>query len=306
MIDIKMYFSNICILGRMETLALNSLIEKVKEYDINLDVQHFGLGQKYYMNQYFKHEPTLPDIIISTDLELFENNAVFNGLPEDFISLTPHFKTKRTMPKNVLWSDKLLPFLIIPMVFFHNDFNIFKGLSPSLENVIKHTIPITFGGINNSGAKCILKTVHDKYGLAACEKLAQNAVVTKMPIEAFNRVRKGESSLAMVPSVYAMRADKSKFFLTYPADGAVALPSYIAVKKDKAEHAVKVLKTLFTAEFCNQFIIQGALYCGLNDTPDPTLLADNSFSLSYPSTSYITTSQPDFYHIYEQYIQRPV
>jgi hypothetical protein len=299
-----MYFSNICILGRMENAALRRLAEDVKGFGVNLDARLFGLGQEYYLHRYFKQEPALPDILISTDLEVFENNAVFDGLPDGFIDLTRFFEIKSTVPKNVFWSDKLLPFLIIPMVFFHSGPDAFRGLPPTLENVIKHDIPVTFGGVNNSGAKCVLKSVHDRFGIEACERLARNAVVTDMPIGAFNRARKGESALALVPSVYAMRADQTAFYMTYPADGAIALPSYAAVKRDNAELAVKVLKALLTADFCAQFVTQGALYCGLAGTPDPELLRVNGFDMAYPSAKYVAAPQPDFYRVYERYVKK--
>jgi hypothetical protein len=285
----------------MENVALAKLKEQAKQEDINLDIQQFGLGQEYYLNQYFKQDPTLPDILISTDLEVFENNKTFAKLPEDFINLTEHFTLKESIPDNINWSNKLLPFLVIPLVFYHNDPNVFKGHEPSLESVIKYDIPLTFGGINNSGAKCILKYVHDKYGIGACEKLIKNSIVTNMPIEAFNRVRNKQSSLALVPSVYALRADNKDYFMSYPKEGAIALPSYIGVKKENSKEAIKVLKLFLSSELCNQYVLQGSLFCGLVETLDPSYLLENKFKMAYPSTEYITSSQPEFYQLYEKY-----
>jgi hypothetical protein len=58
--------------------------------------------------------------------------------------------------------EKLLPYLIIPLVFYSHDTSC--DVSASLEQVAAEGREIAFGGINNSAAKSVVKTVWSRYG----------------------------------------------------------------------------------------------------------------------------------------------
>ena len=95
-----------------------------------------------------------------------------------------------------------------------------------LDQLVKEGYPLTFGGVENSAAKTVVKTIWESCGPDNARRFLSNCTVTHMPIQAFQSVRTGEAALALVPSVYALRADGRQKKAFWPADGAVAVPSY--------------------------------------------------------------------------------
>ena len=83
-----------------------------------------------------------------------------------------------------------------------------------------------------------------RYGTAKHFLTASN--VFDMPIQAFYQVSIGASPLALVPSVYALRADGKKNKAYWPLEGAPAIPSYIcagtSVPKDALFAVIEKLR----------------------------------------------------------------
>ena len=90
---------------------------------------------------------------------------------------------------------------------------VFCPLSPSRwctiprepEACAKTSLPdwrgLAFGGINNSAAKTVVKSVWERWGQVAAAKLLGESLVADMPIGAFQAVRQGQTSTALVPSL---------------------------------------------------------------------------------------------------------
>lgn len=54
--------------------------------------------------------------------------------------------------------------------------------------------------------------------------------MTDMPIGAFQAVRQKQAATALVPSLYALRADGQETFLQIPEEGPVLIPSYFCAR----------------------------------------------------------------------------
>ncbi|MCC0635830.1 MULTISPECIES: hypothetical protein [unclassified Clostridioides] len=302
--NVRLYWSNICILHKYEKNYLDNLIMSLKEKDINLEVTYFGIGYPYKLNEYLKKTDALiPDIIVSTDLEVYEDKNIYSKFSSNLYPLSNYFNIKSEIKSSSIYFDeRLLPFLVIPLVFSYNQN--YKGLIDSIKNVIDTDTKTVIGGINNSGAKSVVKAIWSRYGKEYVERFLSNSTILDMPIQSFNDVKNGSDRLAITPSIYAKRANNEDLFMSYPDDGAIALPSYITASKSLDEKTMlEVLKSLVSKEFCNSFVKSASLLSCIYDTIDDSLIKDNQYKFLYPSKKWLdTVTTEEFFEVYNMYI----
>ena len=215
MTHILLYWNHICVLHRQEKAFLQELAGRLHREDIELEVRFFGLGYPEHMSEYLaRPDAVLPDLIVSADLEVFEDRAIFSKMePElypaaDWVSLreSPALDAVRR-------GDKLLPAAAIPLVYYTRELGICEQMRlPDWDG-------LAFGGINNSAVKTVVKVVWETWGREAASGLLDRSFVTDMPIGAFQTVRQGQARTALVPSLYALRADGQSTFLRTPQEG---------------------------------------------------------------------------------------
>ena len=80
------------------------------------------------------------------------------------------------------------------------------------------------------------------------------------PIGAFQAVRQGQTSTALVPSLYALRADGRETFLRVPQEGPVLIPSYLCARASAPEWAARrVAERILSRELCDFYAANGDL-----------------------------------------------
>ena len=301
---VKLYWSNICILHKYEKDYLDNLILTLKEKNINLEITYFGIGCPFKLNEYLKKDDAiLPDIIVSTDLEVYEDKNIYSKFSKDLYELSQYFNLKNEIKtSNVYFDKKILPFLIIPLIFSYN--NNYTGLKDSIKNIVESDARTVVGAINNSGAKSIVKAIWSEYGKDYAEKFLSNTTILNMPIQSFNAVKNGSDRIAITPSIYAKRANNTDLFISYPNDGAIALPSYITASKSLDENTMlEVLNSLITKDFCNSFVKSASLVSCIADTIDDNLILNNNHKFLYPSKEWLNkTNSEEFFELYNKYI----
>ena len=109
MTHILLYWNQLCVLHRQEKAFLQELAGRLHREDIELEVRFFGLGYPEHMSEYLaRPDAVLPDLIVSADLEVFEDRAIFSKMePElypaaDWVSL-------RESPAPVSYTHLTLP-----------------------------------------------------------------------------------------------------------------------------------------------------------------------------------------------------
>ena len=303
--DLVLYWSNICILKRFENDLIEEAKTELKNYDINLIVRFFGIGHDYHMAEYMRIDSTIPDVIVSTDLEVFENPIIWNRIEPELEIVNTLYPHKNSLPPYLNWSPKLLTYLVIPLVFSYNKMDFFTEREASLNYIVKNNISLAYGGINNSGAKCIIKLVQDKYGEKVARNFIKNSTITNMPIEAFHKTRTLEVPVSLVPAIYALRADNENLFIEYPKDGAAALPSYIAVKKGALPIAKPLLDFLMNKKILNVYVNSGILYSPIEGVEDHSYLKDNNFRFQSVNPNWLWTKEAEqFYNIYKELVEK--
>ncbi len=79
MTSILLYWNHICVLHRQEKAFLEDLAQRLRGDGIRLEVRYFGLGYPEHMSEYLaRPDAILPDLIVSADLEVFEDLRPFS------------------------------------------------------------------------------------------------------------------------------------------------------------------------------------------------------------------------------------
>lgn len=168
--------------------------------------------------------------------------------------------------------DKLLPAAAIPLVYYTREPELCEQMRlPDWEG-------LAFGGINNSAVKTVVKAVWEKWGREAASGLLDRSLVADMPIGAFQAVRQEQARTALVPSLYALRADGQSAFLRTPQEGPVLIPSYLCARTSAPEWAAqRVAERILCRELCDFYVTNGDLILFL---PAPSCAAAKRGSAS--------------------------
>lgn len=303
---IHLFWSNICILHQYEKKALEQLKNILREDNIDLQVTYFGIGCPQSLSDYFKQpDAKLPDLMVSTDLEIFEDQQIYQLFEHELHYLSDKFALKPWIQQtNINQWGTLLPFLAIPLMVITNQ----KLFDIGWQSIIEEHESIALGGINNSGVRSVIKGLWSEQGIENVEKLVDKGSITNMPIQAYQWFIKQKCQASIVPSIYAQRADEKSSYKLYPKDGAIALPSYIAAFKSvDIDTAVSILNRLLTKDFCNYFVEKGDIICCLANTQAHLLAEVYHQALIYPSTKWFNEiSKDEFQAFYTRIMQKQV
>lgn len=306
MITIHLYWNNICILHRQELVFLEQIKNDLKKQNIELLVTCFGLGYGKHISDFLRESDSpLPDMVVSADLEVFEDRRIFHRFVDRLHPLARFLPVKQEEGVPLLKrGDFLLPYLAIPLVFYGSGDSIPQHSSLSLDRLVLEGFPLTFGGIHNSAAKSVVKTVWEMGGETAVKRFLSCSSLTGMPIEAYQRVRSGISPLALIPSVYALRADGLEKKALCPADGAVAIPSYIcAADTIPIEAAIAVANALRSLEISRFYVENGCLISCTPNSPQVSWPTGERGAIRLPSKNFLEGLDPEkFYEIYDSFL----
>ena len=207
-------------------------------------------------------DAVLPDVIVSADLEVFEDRRIYAKLQPDLYA-AESWVPLRKIPslEQVRRGRELLPVAAIPLVYYT------RTPKSSRGRTLPEQTNLAFGGINNSAVKTVAKYVWETYGRQAAAALLENSLVTDMPIGSFQAVRQGQADTALCPSLYALRADEKNTFLCTPKEGALLIPSYFCARKSIAEDIAQQIArncviSMFLTVIC--FCIPPAQRCTAN------------------------------------------
>lgn len=150
---ILLYWNHICVLHRQEKTFLDALAQRLLSDEIQLEVRYFGLGYPEHMSEYLaRPDAILPDLIVSADLEVFEDTDIFCKLNHSLYPVRSWIPLQSgPMLDAVERGSFLLPFLSIPLVYYTREPEICRRTALTDWN------GLAFGGINNSAVKTVVK-----------------------------------------------------------------------------------------------------------------------------------------------------
>ena len=294
---VVMYWSNICVLHIFERDHIETIRQELLSLGIDLQTEYFGLGYPTRMSEaMLDPAKPLPDIIISTDLEVFENRELYESYSRDLYEIGTWFPTKKKENYRSLYGDPhLLPFIAIPMMLYSRDSS---WHDTSLEDLVNSRI--AFGGINNSAAKCIFKYLWAQFGKKTASDFLERCDLYDMPIQGMHAVKTGSAEASLVPSIYALRADMIHEFAYPLSDGCIVLPSFAAVRNSIDEETARtILFRLLSPSFCNFFVSNGDLISCIEGTSECHSGAIADAQYLYPNEDWFRRVRPaEFYESY--------
>lgn len=253
---VDLYWNHICILHNFEKAFLAGVRERLADCGIDLRVRFFGMGYERHLASYLREDDAvLPDVVVSADLEVFENAAIASKLgPQhpcaSWVPLkdTPIAAAARRAP----W---MLPFVAIPLTAY--------GSAPCGDATfvqLMRTRRVAFGGVDNSAGKTVVKALWQRYGEDVAREALARCRVEGMPIAAFQAARMGAVDVSIAPSLYGLRADGVERFHGALAEGPLVLPTYFCAREELDEDVARaVCEAVVCTEALDFYVRNGDL-----------------------------------------------
>lgn len=242
--------------------------------------------------------------LVSTDLEIFQNNNLAQHISNDFQRHCIHQPVRQEIKdQNVPDPHGLFhPFLVIPLVFIINRSLLPESEWPkSFEDLLhpRFAYLYAFGGLHNSAGRSLLKSIWYLYGYEAAKQYAEKAITTTMPVQAFQMVKAGEVPVAIVPTIFAQRKGIHNLVAHWPTEGAIAIPSYIAVNQRVQAKDVELFTRTIIGEEHQQLLRDaGDIIPAHPSIACSPFITENNYHLLYPTWEfYASLDHEAFYDI---------
>lgn len=212
-------WNNICLLSLMEEQYITQKLPDAK-------AMYFGMGRENDLQEYFKEEQSGWKAVVSTDTEIFCDPKLIRNQSLK----VPKLDNK--LDDEILQNPLYKPFIVIPLVIAVNT-NITHLRPQSIKDLLKpeYEGQVVYGGPHNSAGKSLVKAVHALYGKNGTTKLFNNSFAASMPAAAYKLAMSGEFPIAVVPTIFAMRQGLHGMTTVVPTEGAIAIPSYVAINQ---------------------------------------------------------------------------
>lgn len=261
-------WNNICLLSRMEEKYIQRKLQ-------NVQATYFGMGRENDLQDFFRKGHTNWKAVISTDTEIFCDPELIQKQ-----SLKAP-KLDHKLNDDIHQNPMFKPFIVVPLVIAVNTSK--THLRPqTIKDLLKpeYKDKVVYGGPHNSAGKSLVKAIHALYGKDGVLKFFNNSFAASMPAAAYKLALSGHMPIAVVPTIFAMRQGLHGMTTVIPAEGAIAIPSYVAIHdscdcefEDRLNH--EILENL---EFHKMLCQQGHVVS--------PLIEDSQMPLFYPAKAY--------------------
>jgi len=281
---VTLYWNNVCLLSKQEERHLADARAILAADGIDLAYEVFGLGRPGELVDRVRETRGGFDILVSTEPLVYEEPDVCalyaqDLVPADRLPPPKDFMAaaRASLPRGAA-APMLLPVLVIPLVMVVHRKAWGDRPLPGGFADIEHE-PKAYGGRDNAAGANLRRQLAARFGEGYLGHFERSATAYEMPVEAFQAVRKGAVPVAVVPTIFAERADGEALALVYPAEGAAFVPS-CAVVKNTLGDAVRgrVLDALFPARLM-RFYAANAIEPCLAGAEDAALVAAHGHAL---------------------------
>ena len=304
----NVYWNNVCLLSNQEEKFINKIAQQHPDFPFS--VSYYGLGKPAYLSHIIEKELSnnthSGDVVVSTDLDIFHNPKLKRYFHQDYhqISWVPvRPELTSTTIKDPL--DHFQPFIVIPLVMIINNQRLLNRPAPTkLADLLNPAFKgdYAFGGLHNSAGRTLLQAIWYLYGEQSAREYLANAVTTTMPAQAFQQVMAGKVTVAIVPTIFALRRGINNLVACWPEEGAVAIPSYVAVKKTvPVSHLQLLADTILGSVHQEQLVKAGDIIPSHPQVNCSDFTQANNCRLLYPSWDFYNNLDFDRFHNFCQY-----
>lgn len=147
---------------------------------------------------------------------------------------------------------------------------------------------VVFGGAELPAGQGFLRGLWYLHGDEGLEQCVKNYQVVTSPAAVLQAVSKGEFAAGVVPLAFTGSKGLENVTEIWPQEGALAVPSYVAIRKNAPEGAVDFVKeTLFSEEIQQLYSKNAFLIPAVSEVPVPDIVVKNNFKIVYPKWSWI-------------------
>jgi ABC-type Fe3+ transport system substrate-binding protein len=292
---LKIYWNNVCLLSRAEEDLINKTCQKLQGQ--RFEFEYFGLGKPLKMHQKIQQDlqagNVKADALVCTDLDVFYNKKYLHDRLDEYQDLANSFPiSNKNLNANTFHpTDRIQPALVIPLVIVVNTALLGKETPP--ESLYDLTADVwqgkvVFGGMDTSAGRSLLLSLWYLYGEEAMHRFIRNASVTSVPAAAYSAVARGQFPVGIVPSIFAARHGAGTIERIWPTDGAVAIPSYVAIKNNTPDIVKELLhECLFSQQVQEFFSMRGYMIPVNPKARIPQWVEQNCHKTVYPDWEWI-------------------
>ena len=303
----KIYWNNVCLLSRMEEENNNRYLEKWQhENGETFEFEYFGLGRKkalhHIIGDELKEGELLAEALICTDLDVFQDRKYLLEHLDSFKDLRALFPVREELGLSNIphASGRLCPAIVIPMVMAVNRLLLGQSAAPcSFKELLSPEWEgrVVLGGIDTSAGKSVLMGIWYLYGEDAVHRFIRNARFATVPAQAFQLVRMGVYPVAIVPTIFSGMQGNGNMEEIWPEEGAAAIPSYVAVKKNAPYSVAMFIKDcLFNDTIQEAFSRMGRIIPSKPEIPLPDSARKNGCRVVYPDWEWIGGFDMDYFN----------
>lgn len=285
-------------LKKMEKEKLASWADQWRaKKEVNVSFDFFGIGEEMNIDEKITSElqngDIKADIIVSTDVKIFRNQNLLSGKTEQFRSLTGQLPIRDELTKgNILHPGGFFhPCIVVLMTLICNK-NLVKEkdrpvswqdlLKPKWEN------KVIFSGADKPAGRAFLMGMWYLFGDEGLKRAVKNFQVMSYPSAVLNAVSKGEFAAGVVSLLFTGNQGIENVVDIWPKEGALAVPSYVAVHLSAPDDAIDFLAATVYCKEMQEFYSKNALAIPvISEVDPPQIVLDNNFSFVCPEWSWI-------------------
>lgn len=296
--NLEIYWSNVCILKKMEKEKLSDWANQWQaQKGLDVKVNFFGLGEEMYINEKIASELQKGDlaanIVVSTDVNIFQNKELLLGQLDQFQTLKEQLPLRDELAQKEIAHPCgcFQPCAVALIIMIYNNKLVKETEKPaSWADTLKPEWQgkIVFGGAELPAGQGFLRGMWYLHGDKGLEQCVKNYRVVTSPAAVLQAVSKGEFAAGVVPLAFTGRKGLENVTEIWPQEGALAVPSYVAIRKDAPKGAIDFVKeTLFSEEIQELYSKNAFLIPAVPGVFPPDIVMENDFKIVYPKWSWI-------------------
>lgn len=296
--DLQIYWSNVCTLKKMEKEKLSGWASQWKDQrGLDVKVDFFGLGEEAHINEEIASELQKgdlgADVIVSTDIHVFNDTGLLLGQTEQFQSLREHLPLRKELAQAGIThpSGCFCPCGVALLVMVYNNKLVKESEKPKSWGATLEPEwqgKILFGGTKLPAGQGFLRGIWYLYGDEGLERCIRNYKIATSPATVLHAVSNGEFPAGVVSLAFTGRKGLENVTEIWPEEGAIAIASYVAIRHSAPEMAVSFVKETIFSEETQQFYSQNALIVPVvPGVPPPDIVLENDFKIVHPEWSWV-------------------
>lgn len=295
--ELTLYWENVCVMKKQEKENLQAAAENMQAKGINMQYHYFGMGEILGIDEQIaadlQQKRINTDIVVSAKIDLFYDKKLLLGKEQMFKPLPGEFLLREELRNlGIAYPGGYFhPCLLLPVIILANKKLLAESDCPqSWADLLddKWAGKVLIGGVDKPVGRSFLIAMWNMFGEEGLQKCVQNCRMVSVPAAVMNAVANDEYPLGVVPLIFSSRGGRDNLLDIWPQEGAIAIPSYVAIREGSPETALAFVKENLFSTAIQSFYSQRGM--GIPVHPEvaaPPMVEENNYNLSFPGWDWI-------------------